>query len=143
MKLICIATLKDAPGINSVSLHLGYSEQSNLECQDKLQQLIISPVDEVYIAVVDGDIVGWLHVFHAKRLASTNFYEIGGLVVNPKHRGQGIARSLVTFATKNNPGSLRVRCNEKRRDSHAFYQSIGLSCCKVQYVFEKSFAEHV
>lgn len=144
MKLICAATIKDASGINSVSRHLGDSELSDLECRDKLQQLISSSVDEVYIALVDNEIVGWLHVFHAKRLASANFYEIGGLVVSPKHRGRGIARSLVAFATKNTPdSSLRVRCNEKRRASHAFYQSIGFSYSKAQYIFEKNFTEPV
>lgn len=138
MESVRLAIIEDAPGINSVSKYLGYPELSDHECSDKLQQLLSSRVDEVYVALEKGKVVGWLHLFQARRLASANFYEIGGLVVNPENRGKGIGRALVEYATKIHSGKFRVRCNEKRRDSHAFYESVGFNSSKVQHVFEVS-----
>jgi GNAT superfamily N-acetyltransferase len=130
------ASKSDALGINEVSKHLGYAELSPSESFSKLQELLISTQDHVYVAELDGRVQGWLHLFYARRLASDNFFEIGGLVVSPEARGKGLARELVKYALENNEGKFRVRCNELRKDSHKFYEAIGFGSSKVQRVFQ-------
>lgn len=108
------AIKSDSQSINRVSHYLGYSKLSSNRSMLKLQEMINSPYDYVYVAEVKGQIVGWIHLFYARRLASENFYEIGGLVVSPDFRGQGIGKNLVQFALSKNKGKFRVRCNELR-----------------------------
>ncbi|MCO4786010.1 GNAT family N-acetyltransferase [Marinomonas atlantica] len=134
--IIRSASESDANGINKVSKHLGYSRLSSTESVTKLQELLNSAQDQVFVAEWQGQIIGWLHLFYARRLASDNFFEIGGLVVSPENRGQGIGRALVQYAQDENLGKFRVRCNEKRHDAHKFYESIGFNGKKVQCVFQ-------
>ena len=126
----------DTVGINEVSEYLGYSQLSSTESAAKLQELLNSTQDQVFVAEWQGQIIGWLHLFYARRLASDNFYEIGGLVVSPKSRGHAVGRALVQHAQAEHSGKLRVRCNEKRLDAHKFYGSIGFDSSKVQRVFQ-------
>ena len=130
------AVESDASGVNEVSIFLGYRELPEPQAHENLNFLINSTVDNVYVSEVDGKIVGWVHVFYAPKLASESFYEIGGLVVNPEFRGLGIGRSLVQHVLNNFKAKFRVRCNEKRAESHQFYESIGFGSNKVQRVFE-------
>ena len=128
----------DAKSINEVSRHLGYPQLSDTEVEDKLLQLIHSTTDEVYLAESKGVVVGWLHLFLARRLASANFYEIGGLVVMPDFRGRGVGRALVNHVAKIHAGTIRVRCNDHRPESHQFYKAIGFRDIKLQRIFEKT-----
>lgn len=134
--VIRLAVEADADAINEVSKFLGYTALSMVEATEKLKNIIRSDFDIVYVAEVEGKIVGWLHLFYAHRLASDDFYEIGGLVVNPSCRGLGIGRDLVSYVLDKHKGKVRVRCNEARVESHLFYEAIGFKSNKVQRVFE-------
>jgi GNAT superfamily N-acetyltransferase len=136
MYSIRLASIEDCAGINSVSKYLGYTEVSIDECNDKLQHLLRSETDEIYVAVCKGVIIGWLHLFLARRIASPDFYEIGGLVVNPEFSRLGIGKVLVEHVLNIQTGKFRVRCNEKRRSSHLFYIKMGFIGEKVQRIFE-------
>ena len=135
--VIRLATESDAYEINGVSLYLGYSALSDSDVLEKLSELINSESDEVYVAEYLDKVVGWLHLFYACRLASDNFIEIGGLVVIPDFRGQGLAKQLVQTACSKHQGKIRVRCNDTRIESHKFYEQLGFCSIKVQRVFEK------
>lgn len=126
----------DASGIYVVSKHLGYAELSLSEFLSKLHELLTSTHDQVYVAESGGQIIGWLHLFYARRLASDSFFEICGLVVLPEARGKGIGKALVKYAISENKGKFRVRCNELRKESHKFYEAIGLGSNKLQRVFQ-------
>jgi len=134
--IIRSASESDAEGIRKVSEHLGYSQLSSTEYTIKLQELLSSTQDQIFVAEWQGRIIGWLHLFYARRLASDNFFEIGGLVVSPESRGHGVGRALVQYAQAKNLGKFRVSCNEKRLDAHKFYESIGFDSSKVQRVFQ-------
>ncbi len=134
--IVRLASDTDSVSINKVSEHLGYFQLSSAEAVKKLQELLNSNQDQVFVAEHNGLIIGWLHLFYARRLASDNFWEIGGLVVSPDGRGHGVGRALVQYAQDKNSGTFRVRCNEKRLDAHKFYESIGFDSSKVQRVFQ-------
>lgn len=133
--MIRTASESDADDIREISKHLGYAELSPEQSFLNLQAILSSPNDQIYVAECNGSVVGWLHLFYAKRLASEGFHEIGGLVVSPRYRGQGIGRALVEYALDKNDGEIRVRCNAQRSESHRFYEAIGFRCSKAQHVF--------
>lgn len=136
--IVRLAKEKDAKAINDVSYYLGYSILSEGDYSKKLLALISSKEDKVYVAELSGKVVGWLHLFYTRRLASEDFYEIGGLVVNPDFRRQGIGKQLVEKVLNEHQNKIRVRCNEIRMESHKFYEQLGFTNNKTQYVFEKS-----
>ena len=130
------ATLADATEINAVSAHLGYAPLSDTVARAQLEALIASGDDAVYVAEIDRGIAGWIHLFRARRLASPAFHEIGGLVVDPAHRRQGVGQALVCYARDHLTGHLRVRCRNDRESTHRFYESLGFTDTKSQRVFE-------
>ncbi len=139
MQYVREAVLADAVEINCVSKHLGYDALTECEATEKLHTLIESSVDQVYVCEYQGDLVGWIHIFRANRLASPSFYEIGGLVVKPNVRGLGLGKALVRYAGERHKGVIRVRCNVTRSEAHRFYEGLGFTGSKSQRVFQSDF----
>jgi N-acetylglutamate synthase-like GNAT family acetyltransferase len=131
------ATIADAYIINEMALSLAYEPVSLDIAEQRLDRLLNSSLDSVYVAQLDNQVVGWLHCFYANRLASDSFYEIAGLVVSARARRQGAGRALVEFAMLQQPGVWRVRCNEQRFQAHEFYQNLDFEKVKQQCVFTK------
>jgi len=132
------ATLNDSIAINDLSFHLGYGVVDHEIAVKRLQHLLESTNDDVWVYEKDK-LLGWIHVFKAHRVASATFYEIGGLVVDPKYRGVGIGRKLVEFVaeqSKHQHMELRVRCNAMRKEAHLFYEKSGFTDAKTQKVFK-------
>lgn len=136
MPTLRTATLTDATAINAVSVHLGYAPLSDTAARAQLDALITSDDHSVFVAEIENTVVGWIHLFRAHRLASPAFHEIGGLVVDPTHRRQGIGQALVRHACATTPGTVRVRCRDDREGTHRFYESLGFTATKSQRVFE-------
>jgi GNAT superfamily N-acetyltransferase len=130
------AELKDATNINSTSVHLGYVRLSDALCAKKLEVLLSSNIDIVLVAISERVVIGWLHAFLSRRLASPDYYEIAGLVVAPEYRDKGVGKALVNHVRHTYDGKLRVRCNEKRTGSHQFYQALGFTHKKSQRIYE-------
>lgn len=136
------ARADDVDAIIPLSQHLQYKESSQSEAHLRLNKLIESSDHWVYVAESvnseqEKGIVGWLHCFHALRLASESFYEIGGMVVCPSARRLGVGKLLVDHAMSSHSGKWRVRCSETRKETHQFYENVGFTTCKTQCVFEK------
>ncbi len=143
MTKIRVAILSDSPAINALSAGLGYKEASQQVAEKRLQCLLDSKNDWVWVYEESNIIQGWIHVFQANRVASSAFFEVGGLVVNPDMRRKGIGRQLVAFAhtacqekqCELNQCELRVRCHSKREEAHQFYLKAGFTQSKIQHVF--------
>jgi len=139
MPSIRAARASDSHSINQLSLLFGYPQESDDLASVRLNELINSDSDNVWVFEQDNQVLGWIHLFVAKRLASATFVEIGGLVVNSDSRRQGIGRQLVERANswaREKHLSLRVRCNEKRDGTCNFYRAVNFSELKNQLVFE-------
>lgn len=135
------ASIGDADGISQVSSCLGYTQSSTEESKKRLEEVLASDTDIVWIYQDGTKIKGWIHLFVAIRLASEKFAEIGGLVVDQSHQRSGIGRKLVETAIKwseQNNLSLRVRCNSEREGAHKFYKSLGFKVQKTQIVHEQT-----
>lgn len=137
MSNVRAARHEDLPGINHVSGFLGYAASSLEESRNRLEAILRSEVDELWVYEHNDEIRGWIHAFVATRLASPSFVEIGGLVVDGEYRRQGIGRDLVQAAvdwSRREQLSLRVRCNSKRDGANLFYKNLGFENSKSQIV---------
>jgi GNAT superfamily N-acetyltransferase len=131
----------DIEGINIVSTYLGYSPSSIEVATNRLEEIIASDSDHVWVYLEDNTVKGWLHLFVSLRLASPKFAEIGGLVVDESSRRKGIGGKLVGEAikwSKVNQLPLRVRCNTNREQANRFYESLGFVTKKTQKIHEFS-----
>ncbi len=89
----------------------------------------------------DGAVIGWVHVHARRLLVADPFADLGGLVVDAGHQGQGAGRALMAQAEawalgKGYP-TLWVRSNVTRAGAHRFYERIGYRLVKSQQVFQK------
>jgi len=137
--MVRIASPGDYKLLHSLADELGYKPLEEDEVCNRLRILIESDRDRVWVLEDQGLIKGWIHVFIAHRLASKSFVEIGGIVVDSKHRRMGVGRVLVMQAgswAKGLDMLLRVRCNARREDSYRFYQALGFDQIKQQKIFE-------
>jgi len=129
----------DAATIAILSQQLG-NHIPESEIKDNIKNILESNDHCAFVAVLNEQVVGWLHGFYALRLGSAPFCEIGGMVVDSNYRKQGIGRQLIehmkTWAKTKQASKLRVRCSSTRTDSHAFYRQLGMHQLKSQLVFE-------
>jgi len=132
------AQVIDAAALCALSKQLGYpSTVPQLEY--RLQQVLNGSDQCVFVALLDGKQVGWIHGFYAIRIESDAFVEIGGLVVDVNFQRKGIGRKLVDsvteWARQWESIQVRVRCNRLRADAHGFYEGLGFREVKEQKVF--------
>jgi GNAT superfamily N-acetyltransferase len=132
-------TLRHAMAVQKLSQQLGYALFLN-EVENNIKEVILSTDHIALVAVVDGEVAGWIHAFKAIFLESNPFVEVGGLVVDENYRSQGIGKKLVEqikqWCTEQKISTLRVRSQVKRKEAHQFYLSNGFSEIKEQKVFQ-------
>jgi len=128
--------------IDRLSNELGYKKQTKDIVDKRLQSILKSSVDNLFVYEDLNKVKGWIHFFVANRVASESFVEIGGLVVDSSVRREGIGKSLVVFAkqwARNNNYEIRVRCNTQRKETHVFYEALSFVNKKSQTVFQIDF----
>lgn len=127
--------------IAKLSGELGYPTSED-QASQRLERILGREDQAVFVAEVAGrGLLGWVHVFEACRLSSDAFAELGGIVVDESTRGLGVGRRLVEAAERwsqdSGLGTMRVRSNVVRHDTHAFYGHHGFERTKDQAVFVK------
>lgn len=134
-------TENDASAIAGLSKQLGYS-LSTEETVENIRGVLADKDHAAFVACIDNQVVGWIHILKAVRIESKPFIEIGGLVIDENYRKQGIGKLLVNKAREwtkeRHIEKLRVRCNRKRTEAHEFYLALGFTESKEQKVFETS-----
>jgi GNAT superfamily N-acetyltransferase len=137
---IRLANLQDANAIADVASALGYQSAVSEELAIKrLERLLLSSNDKVWVAEFNGQVIGWLHAQHAFRAASADFIEILGLSVSDQARLKGTGRALVEQAKAwalDERLVLRVRTNDVRDGAKKFYTALGFTTTKIQSVFQ-------
>jgi len=128
----------DCLRIAELSDQLGYPSSAE-EIRTRMNELARDKANCTFVAVIDKQVIGWIHAWYALRIESAPFVEIGGLVVDENFRGRYIGEKLVTVVTNwalmKGVKTLRVRSNIKRVAAHQFYQHIGFQEIKEQKVF--------
>ena len=94
----------------------------------------------LFVAELEQEVVGWLHVLQLELFESGPCAEIGGLVVGSDARRTGAGRALVeraiAWARSRGHDRLQVRSNVVRREAHRFYPALGFSHRKTQHLYE-------
>ena len=130
---------KDAESVAALSTQLGY-ESDIKQTSARIKRINNSNENCVFVALLDGEVVGWIHGFYTLRIESDPFIEIGGLIVDEKYRNLKIGKQLIEnvniWAKKHQVEKLKVRCNIKRSESHKFYEQLGFKENKRQIAFE-------
>ena len=138
-RLIREANSNDYGALTFLTKQLGYSLpendiRHNLECIGRNKNEII------YVMTDKDKVIGWIHVFHAIRLESGSFAELGGLIVDEQNRGKGIGQLLLeqakAWCLQMGIPKLKLRSKVTRKDAHRFYMRHGFKEIKVQKVFE-------
>lgn len=133
----------DSKAIATLSGQLGYSALPS-EIRDRLKRIQKLGDSQVFVAEIEGTVVGWVHIYGAHVLESPAHAEIGGLVVDESHRGRGIGRELMAeaerWAASMRYATVRLRSNLIRETAHSFYKRLGYSETKRQAVFTKALA---
>lgn len=134
------AGMQDVTALAYLSNQLGYASNAQ-EIQQRLEALLATSDNCVFVAQQEEKILGWIHGFYALRVESNPFVEIGGLVVEEKARKMGIGRQLVErieqWAETKLCKDVRVRCNILRKESHMFYEGLEFVEIKVQKIYGK------
>jgi GNAT superfamily N-acetyltransferase len=139
-----LAGEEDVPAITALCLQLGYPNDDE-DVRRRLRALATMPGDRVFVAVRGTAVVGWIHLHVWCGVESGPDVEVGGIVVDERHRGEGVGRLLMEHAARwgadRGCSRVRLRSNVKRAGAHAFYQRIGFRVYKTQYAFEKAVVE--
>jgi GNAT superfamily N-acetyltransferase len=135
------ASGSDASAIAALSAVLGYSPDE-AAISGTLAELLARDDHRVLVAEAEGlGVCGWIHARACHALESGFRVEIAGLVVSDAMRRRGVGRALVAgaedWALGIGAGSIVVRSNAKRVESHVFYPSLGYEAYKTQVVYRK------
>ena len=133
--------LRDAKRIAALAGQLGYPSTS-AQVRRRIERIRRDPSHRALVAENDdGQVVGWVHIFISRLLESDPCAEIGGLVVDERHRSSGIGRLLMrraeSWARARRCRTVRLRSNVIRKEAHAFYLHLGYRIIKTQHAFEK------
>ena len=132
--------ISDISKLTTLCEELGYPANED-QVINRLNRILKSTSDIVYVAVENDMLVGWIHAFRSLRLETDSFAEIGGLVVSSEYRNKGIGKKLAEaaekWAQKNGFSQIRVRSRVERNEAKRFYEREGYVVKKSQNVFEK------
>jgi GNAT superfamily N-acetyltransferase len=134
------ATVDDVAALVPLCEQLGYPSTVH-QVDTRLRRVFGSGNQVVFVADIDGHIVGWIHVHESLTVESDPYAEIGGLVVDARGRGKGVGRALVEearrWARRSGFQSLVVRSNVVRPESHPFYEQLGFRRTKTTHVYAR------
>jgi ribosomal protein S18 acetylase RimI-like enzyme len=130
------AVIEDASVLAVLSGELGYPVETD-EIERRLASL--PPDDEVWVAAIDGTVVGWIHCSVRRTLVVEPHLEILGNVVGERWRGRGVGRALMAAAEasarERRVSVVRLRSASHRDSAHDFYRALGYREQKTQLVF--------
>lgn len=133
--------MQDAPMIcqlNREVLGYDYPEQETVR---KLQALLESPRDRIYVADKDGAVIGYVHAADYDVIYAPHMKNIMGIAVSGGHQKQGVGKALLAAVEQWAKGTgavgIRLVSGESRTGAHAFYRRCGYDGGKKQVNFKK------
>lgn len=121
---------------------MGY-DYSMENTREKLNKLISSNQDKIYVAVCGESIVGYVHANDYDTIYMPHMKNIMGIAVDASHKRQGIGRRLLEkveeWAKETGAEGVRLVSGSTRVEAHTFYRSCGYSSDKMQLNLKKMF----
>ena len=110
---------------------------------DNLIKLLHSPFDKIFVAVLDGSVVGYVHGNDYDLLYAPHMKNIMGIAVSGQYKRKGIGRALLqhieTWARETGASGIRLVSGASRTDAHTFYRRCGYEGSKEQINLKKMF----
>lgn len=134
------ATLEDVPDITRLSHQWGYP----VEAETVRQRLagLLGRSDHLVLVADAASLAGWVAAERRRTLAFDTRVELTGLVVDERHRREGIGRALLAaveaWAAGQGIDTVFLRSNIVRPEAHDFYPGLGYRRIKTQHVYVKS-----
>jgi GNAT superfamily N-acetyltransferase len=130
----------DAQAVSLLITQLGYSRTPE-QVREWIASACASSQQTAFVACRNNEVAGWIEISIERRLQSSPFALIGGLVVKDGFRGQGIGRELCrraeAWSWERLVETVRVTSRSTRPDAHRFYVRDGYRVVKTSMVFEK------
>lgn len=135
------ANINDASAICRICTDdLGY------ECSEEFVSSRLKNIDEsreaVFVAEIDGTVVGYIHAEIYNTLYFESMINILGLAVSRDHRRHGVGRALITcaenWAKEQGINIVRLNSGSSRKEAHEFYRAMGYDNEKIQVRFLKN-----
>ena len=132
---------EDAPFLYTLNRdEMGYDFPAE-ETAQNLKRLLDDPRSKIYVAVVDEQVVGYIHAADYDLLYAPHMKNILGIAVVKRYRNCGIGRALLqaveSWSGDTGASAVRLVSSESRTGAHAFYRSCGYSNEKTQLNFKK------
>lgn len=119
---------------------MGYDYPKDKMIQ-QIRKILQKDTDKIFVALVDNEIVGYIHIHDYDLIYNDHLKNILGIAVSKKYRHQGIGRALLNKAEKwakdTNASGIRLVSGETRKGAHEFYQHCGYKFVKNQCNFIK------
>lgn len=137
------ATRKDAEAIADLNrTAMGY-DYPTVETEKKLQAVLSSGKDKVFVAVRGNTVIGYIHANDYDLLYFPTMKNIMGIAVDSACRKCGVGKALLsaveTWAKETGTAGIRLVSGAGRKEAHAFYRSCGFSGGREQINFKKVF----
>ena len=134
------ARKSDVPRLAVLSGELGYPTTAK-EMKERFAQIKPASQHAVFVAQVEKEVIGWIHVCVTPLLEVARRAEVNGLIVADGHRSSGAGAKLLDTAEEWACGkkckSMSVRSNVIRERAHLFYERQGYIHQKTQKAFRK------
>ena len=137
------AVPNDAKAISELNnLQMGYGISAK-DTYERLIKILASEGDKIFVAVIEGNVVGYVHANDYDLLYFPHMKNIMGIAVNENYKRQGIGHLLMeaveTWARNTNVKGIRLVSGVTRTGAHEFYRHCGFSSNKEQKNFNKMF----
>ncbi len=126
--------------LNAKELGYNYSEDKT---RDNLAKLLESSRDRIYVALINGNVVGYVHANDYDLIYASHMKNIMGIAVSNSFQKMGIGKALLTavehWAKNTGACGIRLVSGATRTGAHRFYRQCGYTENKKQINFKKTF----
>ncbi len=136
------AKIEDAQEIIALNDAFGYDYPAE-KTKQKLEAAINQSDQRVIVAVLDGKVIGYIHLEDYDTLYFDHMKNVLGLIVLPEYRRHGAASALLEapdrWAKETGATGIRLDSGIEREPAHACYEKNGYAMRKLHKNFRKLF----
>lgn len=133
--------ITDTPAIHDLNTReMGYDYPADLTKQ-KIEKVLASDKDKIFVAVLDGHVIGYVHANDYDVLYAPPMKNIMGIAVARRFQQQGVGKALLAavekWAQDTGASGVRLVSGSTRTGAHEFYRRCGYGNEKPQINFKK------
>jgi len=127
---------------NLNNTEMGY-EYSIEDTKDKLERLLKSDKDKIFVATIQNTVVGYVHANDYDVIYAPHMKNIMGIAVSSEYKKYGIGKAMLEeierWAKETGAFGIRLVSGSTRIGAHEFYKRCGYIGEKQQINFKKYF----